>query len=226
MITQRRLLAFWGLCVAAFVVHVPGDVRAGLNEKQKQQYTRLRKEYFVALALTPGQGRRLRKEHRRFRKRIEVFLKSLGDAEPGHRAAAIFYRAQLFYHYRAWKSARKDYDTCLVLWESLADAESGTPGLPPAASIRFLRAFTFREEGVSMILEELEAIPKDGPKPQYIDVGERTNRWAEALADSEHIPEAIRAYEVIKEFDLWEEEHENPKRKMDLLKLRQGGGVE
>jgi hypothetical protein len=226
MTSIQRFPGSFGLYLACLVLCVSGEAGARLNEEQKTQYSRLRREYFVALALPPGRGRSLRKEHRRFRKRIEVFLKSLGETEPGHRAAATFYRAQLFYHYKAWERARKDYDSCLVLCESLAADAVRTPGLPPAASIRFLRAFTFRSEGVSAILDQLEAIPRDGAKPKYVDVGERINRWAEALADSEKIPDAIRAYELIKVFDLWEDEHENPKRKIDLLKLRQGEPAE
>ncbi len=195
----------------------------GLSDKQKEHYSQVRKDFFVALALPPREGsRRLRKEHDRYLKSVTAFMKAGGEASAPHKAAALYFRARVLLRVRYLKHARKDLVQCLSVLESFpaADAKKA-PGLPTEATIRVFHAFTFTANGADAVLKELEAIPEEAGKPRYFEVGDVMNDWADSLADADRIDEAMRAYTVIKKFDLWEEDYQHPDRKIELLKVRQ-----
>ena len=209
-----------GAIVSVWLADAPA--RAELSNAQKEQFYTLRKDFFVAMALPPRDGGKLRKEHRHYLKSLTSFIQSLGTNAVEPKAAAHYFRGRTFLRIRRPELARKDFDSCLELLAEAPSVETrSTSGLPATASIRVFRAFTFADEGAQAVLKALEDIPADDEKPRYFEVGGALNDWAEALADDGQVDQAIRAYQLIKRFDLWEEEHQNPDRKIELLRVRQ-----
>jgi len=53
-------------------------------------------------------------------------------------------------------------------------------------------------------------------------VGEPLTSWAEALENRQEDADALRVYLLIKHWELWQEEAQNPDRKIRLIRLRTG----
>jgi len=217
----------WGVAIAVTVLGVAAvcapTTRAALTEKQARAYTDIRKNYFVVLAL-PARTGEVRKEHRQYLRAIDEFLASLGPEDGAYRAAALFYRGRLRLHLRDWRDARKDLDACLASLP--ADVHADIPsGLPSVVSIHISRALTFAGDGPVAVLEELEKVPADLPKPRLHEVGEVVAELAARFEREEKFAEAVRVLEVIKRFDLWEDEADNPQKKIDLFRLAMSGGM-
>ena len=208
----------------AMLLLSPHGSRAELTEEQQKAYRRLRRDYFLAIALPADKGK-LRKEHHRYVKRVSAFIEQVGTASDGHKAAALFYRGRLMLHLRQSEKARADMDGCLTLLQDADDESERPAGLPNETTIRVFRGLTFAGDGTGAVLTELEGISEDLPKPQFHEVGDVLARWADKLERQQQSAEAIRVYQLIKRFDLWEEESDNPQRKIDLLKLASGGAA-
>jgi len=197
---------------------------AGLTAKQKKQYRELRKQFFLVLPLPAKKGTKTRREVKRYFSRLNHFIEETETISPGHAAAARYYRGRMDIKLRRFKTARKDFDACLRTLAELKAAGKPLPrGLPSACAIRIYRAFAFLPDGHEKIADELEAIPETAGKPRYHEVGPLVANWADALADSDQPGLALRAYRIVKRFDLWEEEADDPQRKINLLKVQLGG---
>ena len=191
---------------------------ADLSERQTTQYQSLRKDFFVVMALPRQSGRQLRKEHLAFLKDASRFVRSVRDTDAAHAAGGRYLRGRLLLKLRLLEKAREDFDVVLAF---LSDDAAGRPGgLANAGTVAAFRAFSFLESGTDRVLQELEAIPQAGPPPREADVGNLVRSWADQLADKDQVGEAIRALQIVERFTLWEEEADNPKRKIDLLKYR------
>jgi len=215
------------LCLG-FVLPVR-TTQAGLTQEQKEKYAKIRKNYFIAASLPPDERGRLRKGHRRYLKAVTDFITSLGEEEPFYRAAAHYYRGRVLMRAKLLTKAREDFDKSIELMGAEKDEDLLPPGLPARNSIRILRAFTFREDGVDALVQELQDLPEDeGEDPKLFEVGSGLTKLADSLADADRVTDAIKLYEIIKRFDLWEDELDDPQRKIDLLKyrLKAGGGGE
>jgi tetratricopeptide (TPR) repeat protein len=198
-----------------------------LTPDQKLAYLDLRKEFFLVLPLPAEKNGRIRKEIRQYVSKLSAFIDAVEKTSPGHAAAAHYYRGRMGIKVRRFEKAREDFDQCLTTLAKLTEEGNALPrGLPTPCAIRVFRAFSFLEDGNEKIAEELEAIPEDAGKPQFHEVGSLITNWADALADAEQLELALRAYQIVKRFGLWEEEADNPQRKIDLIKVRLEGGLQ
>jgi hypothetical protein len=196
---------------------------AELDAKQKAEYRELRKQFFLTLPLPAKKGTKNRKEVRRYIARLTRFIKATTPTAPKYAAAARYYRGRMNIKLRRFKKARADFDGCLQTLTAPQTGENRRPrGLPSECAIRIFRAFTFLEDGNDKIADELEAIPESAGKPRYHEVGSLVLNWADALADAEQLELALRAYRIVKRFDLWEEEADDPQRKITLIEVRLG----
>ena len=197
-----------------------GRYASAATAEQRQTYQELRKDFFVAMALPGGAGRRLRSEHRRYLRAVTAFIKSLTDEDPAYKAAAHYFRARMLMRVKRLADARKDFDACLGQIEAVQTPDAEYPaGLPCRNTIRIYRAFTFLNHGTETVLTQLDEIPDDPEQPQHYEVGGLLTRWADALAEDGQVDSAIRAYGVIKRFDLWEDEIDNPDKRIELLNM-------
>ena len=194
-----------------------------VTDEQKAGYNALRKKYFVVLALLPDAPGKVRKEHRQYVDSANKYIESLGDTNPLYKAAAQYLKARVLLRAKAYPLARQEFDTCLEVLDKNADSEvRRPPGMPTRCTVRILRAFTAGDEGhENEILTELEAVPlaEDDP-PKYDEVGRLLNKWADTMLYKEQLDQAARAYEIIRKFSLWEDEQDDPKRKLQLLEYR------
>lgn len=198
-------------------------VQAGVTEEMSANYRELRKEFFLVIALEPSRERRPRKEHRDFLKKVNAFAEQVAPASPAYATAAYYLRARMLLKLGRVEDSRESFDACL---KSLADArqagEALPPGTPSECAIRVFRAFSFFGDGTAKVITELEAIPPDIEKPKYHEVGEPMASWAEALENRQEDADALRVYLLIKHWELWQEEAQNPDRKIRLIRLRTG----
>jgi tetratricopeptide (TPR) repeat protein len=213
------------LAFTATLVIAGGGARAQLPDELAGAYRELRKDFYVVMALEAAGDGRLRREHRRFLRDASSFMRKLGDEHASHLAAATYLRARVLLKCRFFEDARTDFDACLQYLDRPAASGLRAGGLPAESTIRILHAFTFIEEGTTRVLDRVEGVDGELPRPAYHDVGSLMTNFARALEDRERYDEALRAYTQIQRFELWVEEADNPQRKMDLIRLRQGGGA-
>ncbi len=216
------IVAVWAILLGTM------PLRAGLlTDDQQAGYRQLRKDFIIAMAVRAAPaGAKMRREHRRFLRDINRFLKKIGNTAPPCRAASLYFRARLALKVRRPEQARKDLDTAVeCLGKPKTEDEELPGGMPSRTALQIFRAFTFIDAGSEKVMSVLEAIPEDAPKPAYHEVGSLLGNWADALAEHEQESLALRAYGLIVRFSLWEDEADNPKRKMDLIKYRQNGGM-
>ncbi len=226
MSRSRRLLPALVWMVACVLFAAPSE-RAELSADQRKAYATLRKDFVLAMALPAApKGEKPRRQHRRFLSALNRFLESVGDASPLHTAAAHYFRGRMAVKLRRPDRAGRDLRAAVEHMENTARTADDRPGgLPSICAVRIFLAFTALEEGQERIMAELEAIPADSPKPEFHEVGELLNKWADALADHDRDDLALRAYRFIQHFGLWEEEAQNPERRIHLLRLRKQGGI-
>ncbi|MCK5802710.1 MAG: hypothetical protein KAI66_07755 [Lentisphaeria bacterium] len=212
-----KSLALFLICILGISVAFAKPLTPG----QKRAYSRLRKDFFLAVALPPSRTKKTRKEHRDFIRQTRKFRKKVGEDHPGHAAAADYYKGRMYLKIRRLDKARKAFDSSLALLRSGKVTEDNRPGsMPSACTIAVFRAFTFSNDGNETVLAELEAIPEKDGKPTYHDVGATINRWADSLEQNDLDEEARRAYVLALKWDLWEDESDNPKRKLDRIKMK------
>lgn len=215
------------LAISAVLFCVWLDAGEVLTEDQGETYRQLRKDFIIAMAVAASPaGEKMRKEHRSLLRDINQFLGEIGDTAPTYKAAALYFRARLAIKVRKTDVARKDLDAAISVMSAHPAERADLPGgLPSVAAMQIFRAFTFVGEGHDKIMEALEAIPEETQKPASSEVGDLVGRWADALAEHGEDDLALRAYAFIQRFGLWEEEADNPKRKMDLIRYRQNDGM-
>ncbi len=204
----------------------PGPVRwvqAEAAEEMVARYRELRKEFFLAIALEPSHEQRPRKEHRSFLRKANAFAEEAAPVSPAYATAAHFLKARLLLKLGRDKDSRESFDACLArLADSRKADEALPPGTPSECAIRIFRAFSFLGGGNAKVLAELEAIPRDIEKPKYHEVGEPLTEWAETLESRQEDADALRVYLLIRHWELWQEEAQNPDRKIRLIRLRTG----
>lgn len=212
------------LLLALLVVAGPACTsRAGVTEEQAARYRGLRKEFFLVVALEPGDGKRPRKEHREFLKKVSAFAEQVATSSPAYATASHYLKARMLLKIGQAEAGRRSFDACLeMLAEAAKKDEPLPPGTPSECTIRIFRAFSFFGEGNAKVIAELEAIPPDIEKPKYHEVGEPLSGWAEALENRQEDADALRVYLLIKRWELWQEEAQNPDRKIRLIRLRTG----
>jgi hypothetical protein len=198
-------------------------VSAGVTQEQVAQYRELRREFFLVIALPPGEGDRPRKEHRRYLKAATRFAKTVAADSPAYAAAADYLRARMLLKIGDTKRGRDAFDSSLRhLATAKVNNERVPPGMPSECAVRVFRAFSFFGDGNDKVLEQLEAIEADIGKPRYHEVGAPVNDWAEALETRGDDAMALRVYLLIKRWDLWQDEAENPERRIRMIRMRLG----
>ena len=226
MIAQRfalfaaRLLVMFGLLGA-----IPRS-GAAVSPETKEAYTALRKQFFVAVALKSKPGS-LRKEHRNYLQSLTAFLETIKDQDPLYLAAGQYLRGRMFFRVGMLPRAQADFAACLkLLTDNAVDEAAGPSGLPTKGSVQVFQAFADpKATEPDSRLQLLEAIPADKDGPKYFEVGRMVNTWADALAAKDDYANAKRAYEFIKKHELFDEEEDNPQRKIELLHFREQGGA-
>jgi tetratricopeptide (TPR) repeat protein len=194
-------------------------LHAALSDALEKEYRSLRRDFFLVMPLSAYRDGVLRKEVSGYASRLNAFIKSTEQVAPEYQAAAYYFRGRLQFKLKKLAQARKDLERCLA---ALQATSTRAPGTPEGADIRVYRAFSFVEEGHGKVLAELEAIPADAGKPSYHEVGSLVTEWADALADAGSEDLALRAYELVRKYDLWHEEADDPQRKIDRIKFRLG----
>ncbi|MBN2451607.1 MAG: hypothetical protein JXR77_14560 [Lentisphaeria bacterium] len=200
--------SLWSVQAAA---QVPDDIR--------QEYREIRKSFFLVMPLSPEKDGQLRREITRFGSKVTAFIKAAETVAPRYQAAAYYCRGRLEIKLRRNQHARRDFDRCL---EGMAKPGETPQGAPTEGAVRVYRAFTFLEEGHDAVMAQLAAIPTAAERARYYEVGRLVTAWADALADAEKEDLALRAYEFIRSNGLWEDEADDPQRKIELLRIRQG----
>ncbi len=205
-------------CLFGAALLVAGTVFGQLNEGQTTRYARIRKQFVVATTILPGEGKRPRKPHRRLYKELQKFLESLEPDNNPYHAATFYYQARLFLHMKMDKEAREKFDACLELISKLEKPDDDLPvDIPAVTTIQMYRALTFADQGHEAFVAEFEKIPEDAEILRYFDIGDRLYDRAAELAHDRKYDEAIRVYKIIKRFDLWEDEWQDPQKKINLL---------
>jgi hypothetical protein len=198
-------------------------VQAGVTQEQAAQYRELRREFFLAIALSPSKGKKPRKEHRRYLRNVTRFVKAVATDSPAYAAAADYLRARMLLKVGDIKGGRNAFDSSLAhLTTATKAGEKVPPGMPSECAVRVFRAFSFFGDGNDKVVAQLEAIPKDIGKPRYHEVGGPVNDWAEALETRGEDAMALRVYQLIKRWDLWQDEAENPERRIRMIRMRLG----
>lgn len=223
---RRSFLFFRGLGLVVLWLAACAATAAGKDDKPapplKDVLKELRKQSLVAMALPPAAGGTLRAEHRKLLDRLNDTLKKVPADDAGAKALVLFLRGQIQRHLKQYGPARSDYDACLAGSAALpADPEQRPAGLPCVTSLRLFRAFTFLADGEDAVLRELDAVTLDKTQEAlHHEVGDLLVDWAEKLADAEKFKAAIRAYECVERFRLWEDDNDSPKRRIEMLRLQ------
>ena len=216
---MRSLFLFlsgWLFCAAGRGEDAADPCNAKLKE--------LRKLSFLALAIPAGVKES--PEQRKFLLAVDRFLKQVPAGHETAKAPAYYVRGRYFLQRKNSLASRADFDAALRAPDAGGVAASVTHDIawfPTLSTIRVLRAITFLGDGVGAVLEKLEEIPADASPPTYHEVGDLLNRWAEELGNKEQFDEAIRAYGVIQRLHLWEDEGDDPSRRVELLKVQRDG---
>ena len=184
----------------------------------------LRKLSFLALAIPAGVKES--PEQRKFLLAVEQFIKQVPAGHEAAKAPAHYVRGRYFLRRKNAPAARADFDAALRVPDAggvAASVAHEIPWFPTLSTIQVFRAFTFLGDGVGAVLSKLEEIPADASPPSYHEVGDLLNRWAEELGNKEQFDEAIRVYGVIQRLHLWEDEGDEPSRRVELLKVQRDG---
>jgi len=210
------------LCAASVLLAVVP--RAELTGKQAKFYNELRKRFFVAIAMPPSTDGKYRKEHLTYLRAATSFMKAVPEEDIQYRAGAFYFRGRVLLHAGRSAMAAKDFAASLEILEDRRGQDALPPGLTSITTVHVFRALSLVAEDDEAALDALEAVPDGLSMPSYNDVGKRIMKWAEELEEEEEFGLAIRVYKQIDRFGLWEEDYENPKRRIKLLEYAQNGG--
>lgn len=195
----------------------PSPEAAGLPARWRE----LRKDSLMAMALPILPGRSLSGEHKAFLKALNQFLADLKPADATYRAGGLYLRARFLLHAKDYVAARKELDAAIKLVPALKHDEAQIPlGIPDLGTLRVLRALTFLADGPEAMLREIEAIPAKADIAYDPEAGSFLRNWGEELGKAGKYAEAIRVFEAVKKFHLWEDEADDPVRRIEVLKYQ------